>query len=462
MLAVTPLFLSPFCTASALAGVLLWMSLCAWIWLLMEPSRRNDERLHEARVRVRRAIVRDPLFWLFVLLTVFAGLRALNGGIVRAFDTTAHKWYLAGPKVGLFPGVTDGEGLVSFAFAVSVATLVEGCRQGLGKSARIAVVSMASFFGGVGAFVQLLACRTGHASALAMAGFANGEWGVSAGSALSVSSAGNAYGLCFLASVVAAAGLFECKWNRKLLLFVLSVGTTGTGLFYFASPATFALYAALAVLLAVGCLVYLAVCFRGSDVFKYLVALALAGAIPAVTVICIAPAEMTEFRTFLLTAGSFPQGLFADGFWELRASLSDYAKSFWQEHPWLGQGIGSFPVNLWLAGAATKGVAAEGALNGWWCLLAERGILGILAIVLPFGFMVVTLCLRIAGAHGRHVFLPLTALGIAGVVATIATSLVDCSFLRSDSMLLSGAFFALAASAFPAPRKQAEDEETMS
>ena len=90
------------------------------------------------------------------------------------------------------------------------------------------------------------------------------------------------------------------------------------------------------------------------------------------------------------------------------------------------------------------------------------GILGILAIVLPFGFMVVTLCLRIAGAHGRHVFLPLTALGIAGVVATIATSLVDCSFLRSDSMLLSGAFFALAASAFPAPRKQAEDEETMS
>ena len=107
-------------------------------------------------------------------------------------------------------------------------------------------------------------------------------------------------------------------------------------------------------------------------------------------------------------------------------------------------------------------MAAEGALNGWWCLLAERGILGILAIVLPFGFMVVTLCLRIAGAHGRHVFLPLTALGIAGVVATIATSLVDCSFLRSDSMLLSGAFFALAASAFPAPRKQAEDEETMS
>ena len=433
MLAVTPLFLSPFCTASALAGVLLWMSLCAWIWLLMEPSRRNDERLHEARVRVRRAIVRDPLFWLFVLLTVFAGLRALNGGIVRAFDTTAHKWYLAGPKVGLFPGVTDGEGLVSFAFAVSVATLVEGCRQGLGKSARIAVVSMASFFGGVGAFVQLLACRTGHASALAMADIANGECGVSAGSELSVSSAGNAYGLCFLASVVAAAGLFECKWNRKLLLFVLSVGTTGTGLFYFASPATFALYAALAVLLAVGCLVYLAVCFRGSD-----------------------------FRTSLLTAGSFPQGLFADGFWELRASLSDYAKSFWQEHPWLGQGIWSFPVNLWLAGAATKGVAAEGALNSWWCLLSERGILGILAIVLPFGFMVVTLCLRIAGAHGRHVFLPLTALGIAGVVATIATSLVDCSFLRSDSMLLSGAFFALAASAFPAPRKQAEDEETMS
>lgn len=462
MLAVTPLFLYPFCTASTLAGVLLWLSLTCWAWLLMEPSRRNDERLHEARVRVRQAVVRDPLFWLFALLVVFAGLRALNGGIVRSFDTTAHRWFLAGPKVALFPGVTDGEGLVSFALTVSVATLVEGCRQGLGKSARIAVVSMASFFAGVGAFVQLLACRTGHAGALAMAGFANGEWGVAPGALLSVSSPGNAYGLCFLASVVAAAGLFECKWNRKLLLFVLAVGTTGTGLFYFASPATFVLYAVLAVLLAVGCLVYLASCFRGAVVFKYVVALVLAAAIPGVAVMCIVPAGMTEYHASLLTAGSFPGGLFADGFWELRASLSDYAKTFWQEHPWLGQGVGSFPVGLWLAGASTKGVVAEGTLNGWWCLLAERGILGVLAILLPFGFMVVTLALRIAGALGRHVFLPLTALGVVGVVATVATSLVDCSFLRNDSMLLAGAFFALGASAFPAPRKQTEDDETVS
>lgn len=128
MLAVTPLFLSPFCTASALAGVLLWMSLCAWIWLLMEPSRRNDERLHEARVRVRRAIVRDPLFWLFVLLTVFAGLRALNGGIVRAFDTTAHKWYLAGPKVHrrISPTRQQSTGVPSTAQAAAAPSTCRG------------------------------------------------------------------------------------------------------------------------------------------------------------------------------------------------------------------------------------------------------------------------------------------------------------------------------------------------
>lgn len=460
LLAVAPLILYPFCGPNTLATVQFWLSFVAAIWLLMEPSRRAEEMLHEARVRVRGAVLRDPLFWFFSVLVVLAAIRCLNGGIVRRFDTIAHKWVLAGPSVQLLPGSVDELGLMNLSTVIAATLVITGCRQALGKSARIAFASFIGLFGGITAIALIVLCHVGKPEILALAGFSGEEWRFAVDSVTTVSSAGNAFGLCFLASIVGLAGLFECQWNKLLLLFSFAVGATGIGLFYFASPATFVLYMAMGIVLLLGCIAYLWLTLSGAVVFRFIAALLLAAAVPAAVVTCLAPAEMTSFHADLLGGiGDFPTGLLPDGFWERRAELTEQAAAFWKDAPWLGLGQGAYPIQLWLTGAALKGGLATGTLNGWWLLLAERGIIGVLTVVLPLGFMVFTLVWRIIGAWGRRVFLPLAALGLAGLLLTGVTSFWECSFLRADSLLLTGSLFALAASTFPAPRKQVDPDE---
>ena len=75
LLAVAPLFLFPFLPGESVATVELWLSGFTLVWLLMEPSRRNEEMLHDARMRVAGDIARDPLFW--ALLGAVHGLSAI-------------------------------------------------------------------------------------------------------------------------------------------------------------------------------------------------------------------------------------------------------------------------------------------------------------------------------------------------------------------------------------------------
>ena len=72
LLAVAPLFLSPLVGEGTVATVLLWLSPLAAAWVLLEPSRRADEMLHDARVRVASLIASDPLFWFLLLAVVLA------------------------------------------------------------------------------------------------------------------------------------------------------------------------------------------------------------------------------------------------------------------------------------------------------------------------------------------------------------------------------------------------------
>ena len=75
LLAVAPLFLFPFCGAVWTARVLLWLSFLAFVWTLVEPSRRQGEMLHDARFRVFLSVFRDPLFWFSLFLSLVAFVR---------------------------------------------------------------------------------------------------------------------------------------------------------------------------------------------------------------------------------------------------------------------------------------------------------------------------------------------------------------------------------------------------
>lgn len=407
--------------------------------------------LHQARIRVAGAVFADPLFWLFAVLAVFTAARWANGGVALAYDAGVGRWFISSPSVTWLPGHVKGEGFLQFAAVLSLTVVVEGCRHALGKSARLMFLYLASFLAGTAAVVAALAARAGAQGALEAMGLSF---------FLMPSFAGCAFGLHTLGGIVALCGLFESKWNKFLLLFSLAVGASASGLFYFAPVPVVLAFAVAALVLIIGSSVYLGVFFRAPEVLKFVVALFIAALVPVLLAVCIVPQEVTDARlAFFRGAGP----LFPEGFAEARARLAEIAHRVWRDHLWLGSGLGAFPLNVrfsateedWLVWAA--GVP-RGALNGWWQLLAERGICGVLAIAVPFCFMVYTFVCRLIAAIGRHAFLPLCGLGFAAAAVVAAETFVDASLLRPETLLALGAFVALSASAFPQPRRREEEE----
>ena len=124
LLAVAPLFLFPFCGDAWTARVVLWLALLAAAWTALEPSRRADETLHDARFRVASSVARDPLFWLSLLLVLIVAIRWLNGGVAMEYDAEIRAWGLTEATVPFLPGGVTGSGYLPFAAAVGAAVLM--------------------------------------------------------------------------------------------------------------------------------------------------------------------------------------------------------------------------------------------------------------------------------------------------------------------------------------------------
>ncbi len=447
ILAVTPLFLFPFCGESEIAGVMVWLSALACLWLVMEPSRRSGEMLHESRTRVFGAVLRDPLFWVFALLAVFALFRAINGDVACVWDAAIGKNVLKGQACSVWPCHAAGTGQLQFATVLAALVAVSAARSALGKSARIFFATATELLAAVSAMVTSIACLAGSGDAALMTSF-------------SAVQPGNAYGLYFLASIVAAAGMLECRWNGALLIFSLSIGATGTGLFLFSTPLALMVDLALGLILFIGSAAYLSFSKKGADVFKYVVTVALAAAVPIIALTFFADPETVRSHAAAFGGfASFPQNLFPEGFLERRAELSSASFGVWRQHLWIGSGLGAFPEAMVAAGKAVVGEAPAAPFNGWWQILAERGILGLVAILLPVGFMTFTLVRRIAGAIGRKAFIPLAALGAAVMAAVAIESAFGCNLSRPETLLAAGTFYALSASSFPERAKTPADGE---
>ena len=104
-------------------------------------------------------------------------------------------------------------------------------------------------------------------------------------------------------------------------------------------------------------------------------------------------------------------------------------------------------------------------------MLAERGISGVVFFVAPMLFLLWTYWLRAFYAvsdilsksrrsFGALVFHPVCALGPVAIAAVAACGFYDHSFWRSETMMLVAAVFAMAGSAFPAPKKADDDTLT--
>jgi hypothetical protein len=269
--------------------------------------------------------------------------------------------------------------------------------------------------------------------------------------------------------MVALVVSFERKWKRAMPLLIVAIGGCGAGLYAFAPDYVIIVYALAAVLTLALSLMYASRKVGGLVVPKCLAILLISAAAGALFAMWVVPASVKAARfAFLSQEGA---SLITDGFLAVRDALSAIAASVWREHPWLGTGLGSFGLDIrfnaspedWSLFPSSQ----VGALNGWWQMLAERGIAGVILFASPLLFLAWTYVLRTYGAVRKAVssrrpaeLMALHAvcwIGPLAIAATVACGFIDHSFWRPETMMAAVAMFALSGSALPAVAKKTDN-----
>lgn len=444
LLAVAPLFLFPFADGKTVMVVQFWLSFVAACWVILEPSVRRGEHLHNARARVASAVFRDPFFWALVVVVLVSGARALNTGIGLAYDAEGAKWQMAEAVLPILPGSVGRSGDLLFAAALSLLILLQGCRHSLGRQARQSFVLLASAFAGVAAIVLHFALYFGSPSALAFVSQASGSF----------SFVGLSFGVYFLAGAVSLVIVSENEWNSVLLLPVFAIAGNGAGLFSFASFCQIAAIGGAFVVLLVYGGVYSRGTVRVSGKFKQVIVGLAAVVCGIVLVVAVLPKAMFTARLAEFQNLAF----FPEHYWEIRKIQSAVALKSWIGHLWAGAGIGAYPLCFRFGAQpsdwALLPVGATAMANGWWQLLAERGVVGAVLILVPAGFL---LYMYAKGLWtGLRVWeVPHPACLIAPILIAIltASAFLDCSTFRIEVLMAAGPMLAISAAAFPRTKR---------
>jgi len=438
LLAVAPLFLFAFLDDEQVAISLLWLSLPAAAWSILQPSVRSGESLSVARRRVFRGFCTDPLFWAFLLLVLVTGVRALNGGITLVYDVETAKWNLSPSRFPFLPCCMTGSGFLPFAALVAGAVLVQGCRHSLGRSARMSFLLMTSSLAGLAA---ILALFVGHP----------GDRIVQEFPICSITECfpvGAAFYLHLLGGTVALVAAFEKKWRSVLPFFILAIGGTAAAGFVF-SPALVSLVFIVAeILILVYVLVYSLHTFLMSEEFKLLIVLVISLAMGVFLAIAFEPSVAAEHLAAFMNWDFLP-----DSFVAVRDILSGVAVRSWLSNLWIGTGLGSFPLVFRFMATSTDWqsvrMSAQAVPNGWLLLLTERGIVGVLIVGLPVGFLLYTYTRRLFGwAPSRTYCHPMCCLAPLVLIALAVAGIYSCLILRADVIIMTLAILAVSANSF--------------
>mgnify|MGYP007129629501 CR=1 FL=1 len=431
LLAAVPLALTPFLDAARLASVVFWLSGLAALWLLTEPSIRAGEHLSSARRRVRGALVRDPLFWLLLLVVLFALVRACNTGIALRYDSEQAAWLVGEAKLGGGPASVGLTGLLSFATALAVWVVVLGIRHGIGLMARIVFGVSGAFFAGVGGL---------SAAGCACAGMAPFAGWLRAG--------------------VAEAR----KWSFARLPFVLGMAGNVAALVFFAPPLVAVAWLALSVLVLVCSLAYLARASSGGAVARTFVLAVFGYALPVFLLMLF----VSEPLRALKLNGLDPEIAQPEVYCAASEALSRIAREAWKTHPWFGVGSGALGLHVpFLAEKADWAfLPAQPAFayNGYWTLLAERGIVGCLLPAVVLGLLLAAYCVRLVSSYSylryqddADVFVfavpPVAWFAPLTVVLLAVEAVWSPVFLTDNLFVAAPVALALAAAACPRAKK---------
>lgn len=418
IVAVAPLFLPPIAS--------LWLAGLAFLWLLLEPSRIGGESLYEARSRVLRTATHDPLFWVLLFLVLVAGTRALNVGIDRAYDAESGVWELAAAPSPILPGCVDGFGLPLFSLAVCAWVVLTGCRHAIGRSARFGFLLIASFLAAVGVYVWAVLLAKGDGSAYHLAQTSMED----------PSFLGSACGVYLGFGVLALIASFELKWFSAMPLVILAIAGNAAGVFLFAPPLVTIVFLGVAMALFFAGFAFLRIRLGNPAEYKYLVVFGISLAIALLVVLGVVPRELesAKIAPYLDDASFLP-----DGYNAARNVLADVSRRAWMGNPWLGNGLGSFSLSLsFLATSADWAVVSPcqlAPLNGYWFVLAERGVMGAFMLAVPLVLILITYVGRLVCGIRLGMPHPLILLGPLMLLAAGFEMWGAVSFMSAGALL---------------------------
>ena len=423
ILAVAPVFLLPFFATAVVATVLLWISLVAAIWTVLEPSIRGGERPSDARRRVARELGRDPMFWLLLAIIVFSGVCALNTGIRLSYDAETAAWRVLDPSFPVLPGAVGGSGYLLFATAVAFLVLIEACRHSLGRSARQLYLLLSSAFAGLAAMVDLFV-------------ICEGDFGF-------------VFGLYLVGGVVSLLSLLERGWNLALLPAALAIGGTVAGVISFLPTYLAAVLLVVGLLMLVYALAFAGKTFPSVGVLKVALVGFAAFALGGLLVAMVLSRDVLAERL----SACLEMKVLPERFMEMRGALSVIAFKSWVSHLWIGTGLSSFPLDFRINAQSADWVLFPRGVTsitcGWWLLLAERGLVGSVFFILPFVFLLVTYVRRlVAGVTEWGLPHPFYLIAPIVLVLFVADGFFDCSQLRAEVLLATGSLAAVSAASF--------------
>ncbi len=435
LLAVAPLFLSSTAVLN-LAGL-------ALIWIFAEPSRVGDEMLHSARRRVARGIFRDPLFWVLIVVLALSLLQMLNDGVKMEYDAENYQWFLATPALPFLPGSAVGVGYSELALSAVLLVVIMGCRHALGKSARHAFCLVMSTIAGVVALTMAFRYLAGNAAMRDL---------VACGSEKPVY-LGAAFGANLGVAVVALVAIFERHWRLSIPLVIVAISANTLGLFIFAPAFVTLLFALATLAIFVYAFVYVRMRFGNPNEFRFMVVFLASVGLAIGISFATMPASDWAARVAPYAGGDF----FTDKFMAARDALSAFSFRVWKESPWLGTGLGSFPVDFgFFAGAGDwKAIPSfqTAPLNGYWMLLVERGTIGAFVLACPLALLIITYILRLVEGVRVSLPSPTAFLCVPLFLAMVLESLFDVTIWSPWMLAIVVPLLALSASSFPKEKK---------
>lgn len=444
-IAVSPLVLLPFFGSEAIANAILYLTLFGAVWVVMEPSRRKGEHLHNARERSAREIFADPLLWAVSFFVLLAAVRWLNSGIELAFNPENFEWYAKDPCVAILPSCVNGSGKIEFACALGALVIIMGIRHSTGRSARVAFLFIGCVIAAIASIVSVKCVDFGNTQSLYSIGC----------DYLAPSWPGTIFGFWMLAGVVALSGAIADDWKGLGLVFAFAIGGAGLGLFAFAPIATIAIFAialSITILVSFGWVVGQK---KGLGAFKFF-------GMTIVAIACGVILAMTMLPDALISQkidSAMALEVFPEEFLKNRETLSSIAARVFKENLWIGTGLGTFQIDVRLnASRADLSVLPAvktivNAMNGWLNLAAERGLVGIVAFLIPVVMLIVSFIVKIPGAVFKTVFIPGALLPFISLIVAILVGFYDTSLFSSSGIMAIAAFLALASVSIPQSKK---------